>query len=58
MVLRPERDFTEQAQEVLITSQEIVRRYRHSQFDVEHVLLALLQLEQGVPVEIMEIFVR
>ena len=30
MVLRP-KNFTEQAQEVLATSQEIVRRYRHSQ---------------------------
>ena len=53
MVLRPD-NFTEQAQEVLSTSQEIVRRYRHSQWDVEHILLALLQLEHGVPVEIME----
>ena len=53
MVLRPE-NFTEQAQEVLGTSQEIVRKYLHSQWDVEHILLALLQLEQGVPMEIME----
>ncbi len=53
MVLRPE-DFTEQAQEVLTSSQELVRQYRHSQWDVEHVLLALLQLERGVPVEVME----
>ena len=53
MVLRPD-NFTEQAQEVLGTSQEIVRQYRHSQWDVEHILLALLQLEHGVPVEIME----
>ena len=53
MVLRPE-NFTEQAQEVLGTSQEIVRKYLYSQWDVEHILLALLQLEQGVPVEIME----
>ena len=53
MVLRPE-NFSEQAQEVLNNSQEIVRRYRHSQWDAEHILLALLQLERGVPVEIME----
>ena len=49
MVLKPD-DFTEQGQEVLGSSQEIVRRYRHSQWDVEHVLLALLELEKGVPV--------
>jgi ATP-dependent Clp protease ATP-binding subunit ClpC len=52
MVLRPEK-FTEQAQEVLATSQELVRRYRHSQWDVEHILLALLQLEGGLPGEIL-----
>ena len=52
MVLKPD-DFTEQGQEVLGTSQEIVRRYSHSQWDVEHVLLALLELEKGVPVEVI-----
>ena len=40
MVLRPDQ-FTEQAQEVLHNSQELVRRYNHSQWDVEHILLAL-----------------
>ncbi|MCZ6891128.1 MAG: ATP-dependent Clp protease ATP-binding subunit, partial [Chloroflexi bacterium] len=53
MVLKPD-NFTEQAQEVLGTSQELVRQFRHSQWDVEHVVLALLQLERGLPVEIME----
>ncbi|MCH8225320.1 MAG: AAA family ATPase [Chloroflexi bacterium] len=48
MVLRPEQ-FTEQAQDVLRNSQELVRRYQHSQWDVEHILLALLELEQGLP---------
>ena len=52
MVLRPEQ-FTEQAQEVLHNSQELVRRYHHSQWDVEHVLLALLELDQGLPSEIL-----
>ena len=52
MVLRPEK-FTEQAQQVLASSQEIVRRYSHSQWDVEHVLLALLELEQGLPQDIL-----
>ncbi|MEK7807043.1 MAG: Clp protease N-terminal domain-containing protein, partial [Chloroflexota bacterium] len=52
MVLRPEQ-FTEQAQEVLRNSQQLVRRYRHSQWDVEHMLLALLELERGLPSEIL-----
>ena len=53
MVLKPD-DFTEQGQEVLGSSQEIVRRYRHSQWNVEHVLLALLELEKGIPVQVLE----
>ena len=46
-------DFTEQAQEILGKSQEIVRRYRHSQWDVEHILLALLEQDEGVPADIL-----
>ncbi len=53
MVLKPE-NFTEQGQEVLASSQEIVRRYNHSQWDVEHILLALLELEDGVPMEVLK----
>jgi ATP-dependent Clp protease ATP-binding subunit ClpC len=41
-MMRQDR-FTEQAQEVLQASQELVRNHRHAQWDVEHVLLALLQ---------------
>ena len=52
MVLRPE-NFTEQAREVLAASQQIVRRYRHAQWDAEHILLALLEQEGGVPVQIL-----
>ena len=52
MVLRFD-DFTEQAQEILGKSQEIVRRYKHSQWDVEHVLMALLDHEEGVPAEVL-----
>ncbi len=50
--MKPER-FTEQAQEVLAASQELVRRYRHNQWDVEHVLLALLEQEKGVTQDIL-----
>jgi len=53
MVLRPEQ-FTEQAQEVLQRSQELVRRYQHTQWDVEHILLALIGLEDGIPAKILE----
>jgi ATP-dependent Clp protease ATP-binding subunit ClpC len=50
--LRPER-FTEQAQEVLAASQELLRRYQHNQWDVEHILLALLEQEKGVTRDIL-----
>jgi len=46
--------FTEQAQEVLAKSQELVRQYRHSQWDVEHILLALLEQEKGLTTEIIK----
>ena len=52
MLLRPEK-FTEQAQQAIAGSQELVRQYRHSQWDVEHVLLALLQIEDGLPEQIL-----
>ncbi|HEX78087.1 MAG TPA: AAA domain-containing protein [Dehalococcoidia bacterium] len=51
--MRPEK-FTEQAQEVLAASQELVRRYRHSQWDVEHVMLALLQHQGGLTADILK----
>jgi len=44
--MTPEK-FTEQAQEVLAASQELVRRYHHNQWDVEHILLALLEQQGG-----------
>jgi ATP-dependent Clp protease ATP-binding subunit ClpC len=46
--------FTQQAQEVLAGSQELVRQQRHSQWDVEHVLLALLQHPDGLTRRILE----
>jgi len=52
MVLGPER-FTEQAQEVLNSSQMVLNRYRHNQWDCEHILMALLEQEKGVPAEIL-----
>ncbi|MDP7239706.1 MAG: ATP-dependent Clp protease ATP-binding subunit, partial [Dehalococcoidia bacterium] len=46
-------NFTEQAQDVLLRSQEIVKRYHHSQWDVEHVLLAMLEYEGGLAGEVL-----
>ncbi len=45
--MRQER-FTEQAWEAITASQELVRQYHHSQWDVEHILLALLQQQAGL----------
>jgi ATP-dependent Clp protease ATP-binding subunit ClpC len=50
--MRQER-FTEQAQEALAASQQLVMQYHHSQWDVEHILLALLQQERGLIPDIM-----
>jgi ATP-dependent Clp protease ATP-binding subunit ClpC len=46
--------FTEQAQQVLATSQEMVRQHRHSQWDVEHVFLAMLSHQDGFARRILE----
>ncbi|MDP6783131.1 MAG: Clp protease N-terminal domain-containing protein, partial [Dehalococcoidia bacterium] len=45
--------FTEQAQDVLLRSQELVQRYHHSQWDVEHILLAMLEYEGGLAGEVL-----
>jgi ATP-dependent Clp protease ATP-binding subunit ClpC len=46
--------FTEKAQEALTNSYQILIEQRHSQLDIEHVLLALLQQEGGVTAQIMQ----
>ncbi|MCI0784606.1 MAG: AAA family ATPase, partial [Chloroflexi bacterium] len=46
--------FTEGAQEVLSESQEMVRRDRHAQWDVEHVLMALVNYDKGITPQIFE----
>jgi len=50
--MTPEK-FTEQAQEILAASQEMVRRYHHNQWDAEHILLALLEQQGGVTQDIL-----
>ena len=51
--MKPER-FTEQAQEALATSQQLVRHHKHNQWDVEHILLALLEQEKGLVGDILQ----
>jgi ATP-dependent Clp protease ATP-binding subunit ClpC len=51
--MRQER-FTEQANEALQASQQMVMQYKHSQWDVEHVLLALLMQQQGLVGDIIK----
>ncbi len=46
--------FTEQAQEALTASQQLVRQFKHSQWDVEHILLALLQQQKGLVGDIIK----
>jgi len=45
--------FTEQAQEVLASSQALVRESRHAQWDVEHVFYALIRLKDGLAREVL-----
>ncbi len=50
--MRQER-FTEQAQEVIVASQQLVGQFRHNQWDMEHILLAMLQQEKGLVGDIL-----
>ena len=52
-MMRQDR-FTEQALEVIQASQEMVRQYRHQQWDVEHVFLAALSHKDGLARRIFE----
>jgi ATP-dependent Clp protease ATP-binding subunit ClpC len=47
--------FTEQAQEALASSQELVRSYKHNQWDIEHILMALLQQQQGLVIDLFKL---
>jgi len=53
MVFKQE-DFTEQAQEAIGASHDVVRRFQHPQWDVEHVVLALLESQKSVPAQLLE----
>ena len=51
-MMRQDR-LTEQAQEVLQSSQELVRSSRHSQWDVEHVFYALVSKRDGLARDVL-----
>jgi ATP-dependent Clp protease ATP-binding subunit ClpC len=51
--MRPER-YTEQARDVIAASQELAVKYHHSQWDVEHLFLALIRQEGGVASQIFK----
>ncbi len=51
-MMRQDR-FTEQAQEVLQASQELVRESRHAQWDVEHVFFALVSRRDGLARDVL-----
>ena len=46
--------FTERAQDAAMRAYEIMQRYGHSQVDVEHLFLALLEQPKGLVAEIIE----
>ena len=45
--------YTQRGQEAIMASQELAQNYNHSQIEPEHLLLALLQQEDGVAGEIL-----
>jgi ATP-dependent Clp protease ATP-binding subunit ClpC len=52
-MMRQDR-FTEQAQQVLAQSQELVRRQRNTQWAVPHVMAALIGLEGGLAQQVLQ----
>ena len=52
-MMRQDR-FTEQAQQVLAQSQEIVRQQKNSQWGVPHVLAALVSLQGGLALQVLD----
>ena len=45
--------FTEQAQRLLAESQQLVRRKRHAQWDVEHLLAVIASVEDGLAAQLL-----
>ncbi len=47
-------DYTDRARSAIYDSQEVLRRYKHTQMDAEHLLLSLLEQEDGLASQIVE----
>ena len=47
-------NFTERARDVLSASQDILRRYKQNQLDADHILLAVLEQEEGLGQQILQ----
>ena len=54
MAMNPFERFTEKAQEILTNAYAILQEERHSQLDVEHVLMALLKQQDGIAPQVLE----
>lgn len=52
--MNPFDKFTEKAQEVLTNSYQIMMEQRHSQLDVEHILMSMLLQKDGVTTQVLE----
>ncbi len=52
MALTPD-EFTDAARQTLVESQQAVKRYNHSQWDAEHLLITLLDQQEGVIADIL-----
>jgi ATP-dependent Clp protease ATP-binding subunit ClpC len=50
----PFDNYTDRARDVLSAAQDILRRYKQNQLDGEHILLALLEQEDGLGGQILE----
>ncbi len=46
--------FTERAQDAFARAHEVIQRYRHSQLDAEHLLLALIEQTGGAVQSILD----
>src|SRR5262245_15552684 len=45
--------YTEKAQEAVLTAQQLAERLNHAEMDPEHLLLALVEQQQGIVTEIL-----
>ena len=52
MALTPD-NFTDAARQTLVESQQAVKRYNHSQWDAEHLLITLLDQQDGVIADLL-----